>query len=170
MSSETDRLREANERFASSFDAGGLEIAPARPLIVLTCVDARVDPATAFGLEVGDAHVIRNAGGRATTDAIRSMLISSWLLGTREVAVIHHTDCGMTKFTDDVLRDMIREGTGVEVDMDFLSFADPEESARQDVDTIRGTKGFPDGVAVSGHVYDVRTGRLREVEPPAPTG
>src|SRR5215467_19542 len=158
--SEIDRIEEANERFASSFEAGDLQIPPARPLIVLTCIDARVDPAAAFGLRIGDAHVIRNAGGRATQDAIRSMLISSWLLGTREFAVIHHTDCGMTKFTDDVLRDMIKEGAGVEIDMDFLSFRDPEESTRDDVDTIRATKGFPDGAVVSGLVYDVRTGRL----------
>jgi carbonic anhydrase len=168
--SEIERIEEANERFAASFDSGALEIPPARPLIVLTCIDARVDPAAAFGLRVGDAHVIRNAGGRATDDAIRSMLISSWLLGTREFAVIHHTDCGMTKFTDDVLRDMIRDGAGVEVEMDFLSFADPEESAREDVDAIRATKGFPEGVAVSGHVYDVRTGRVRQVEAPGPVG
>ena len=111
--------------------------------------------------------MIRNAGGRATEDAIRSLLISSWLLGTREFAVIHHTDCGMTKFTDSMLRDMIRDQAGVEVDMDFLSFEDPEQSARDDVDAIRGTKGFPEGVAVSGHVYDVRTGRLHEVVGPS---
>jgi len=168
--SETARIEEANEGFAASFDAGGLEIPPARPLIVLTCIDARVEPAAAFGLAIGDAHVIRNAGGRATDDAIRSMLISSWLLGTREFAVIHHTDCGMTKFTDDVLRDMIRDGAGVEIDMDFLSFRDPEESTRNDVDAIRSTKGFPEGALVSGLVYDVRTGRLHEVVPPTPVG
>src|SRR5436305_8969781 len=98
--SEVDRLREANASFAEGFDKGDLEIPPARPLAVLTCIDARLDPARFLGLDIGDAHVIRNAGGRATEDAIRSLLISSWLLGTREFAVIHHTDCGMTKFTD----------------------------------------------------------------------
>jgi carbonic anhydrase len=165
--SEVDRLKDANASFAERFDNGDLEIPPARPLVVLTCIDARVDPATSLGLDLGDAHVIRNAGGRATEDAIRSLLISSWLLGTREFAVIHHTDCGMTKFTDPVLRDMIRDQAGVEVDMDFLSFEDPEQSARDDVDAIRGTKGFPDGVTVSGHVYDVRTGRLHEVVGPS---
>ena len=137
--SEVDRLKEANASFAERFDKGNLEIPPARPLVVLTCIDARVDPATSLGLDLGDAHVIRNAGGRATEDAIRSLLISSWLLGTREFAVIHHTDCGMTKFTDPVLRDMIRDQAGVEVDMEFLSFEDPEQSARDDVDAIRGT-------------------------------
>ena len=135
--------------------------------MVLTCIDARVDPAAFLGLQIGDAHVIRNAGGRATEDAIQSLLISSWLLGTREFAIIHHTDCGMTKFTDPVLRDMIRDQAGVEVDMEFLRFEDPEPSARDDVDAIRGTKGFPDGVRVSGHVYDMRTGRLHEVVGPS---
>ena len=168
--SEVDRLKEANASFAERFDKGNLEIPPARPLVILTCIDARVDPATSLGLDIGEAHVIRNAGGRATDDAIRSLLISSWLLGTREFAVIHHTDCGMTKFTDPVLRDMIRDEAGVEVDMEFLSFEDPEQSARDDVDAIRGTKGFPDGVTVSGHVYDVRTGRLHEVVGPSALG
>ena len=117
--------------------------------MILTCIDARVDPAASLGLQVGDAHVIRNAGGRATEDAIRSLLISSWLLGTREFA------------------DMIRDQAGVEVDMEFLSFGDPEQSTRDDVDAILGTKGFPDGVTVSGYVYDVRTGRLHEVVGPS---
>ena len=168
--SEVDRLKDANASFAERFDKGDLEIPPARPLVVLTCIDARVDPAASLGLDIGDAHVIRNAGGRATDDAIRSLLISSWLLGTREFAVIHHTDCGMTKFTDPVLRDMILDQAGVEVDMEFLSFEDPEQSTRDDVDAIRGTKGFPDGVTVSGHVYDVRTGRLHEVVGPSALG
>ena len=168
--SEIDRLKQANAWFAEGFDKGDLEIPPARPLVVLTCIDARLDPAASFGLDIGDAHVIRNAGGRATEDAIRSLLISSWLLGTREFAVIQHTDCGMTKFTDPVLRDMIRDQAGVDVDMEFLSFADPEQSARDDVDAIRGTKGFPEGVTVSGYVYDVRDGRLHDVVAPTAVG
>jgi carbonic anhydrase len=168
--SEVDRINEANVAFAVGFDKGGLEIPPARPLAVLTCIDSRLDPSRFLGLEIGDAHVVRNAGGRATDDAIRSLLISSWLLETREFAVIHHTDCGMTKFTDPVLHDMIRDQAGVEVDLEFLSFPDPEVSTREDVDAIRGTKGFPDGVTVSGHVYDVRTGMLRQVVPAASVG
>jgi carbonic anhydrase len=166
--SEYDRLDEANAGFASGFDKGDLEIPPARPLVVLTCIDARLEPAAELGLGIGDAHVIRNAGGRATEDAIRSLMISSWLLGTREFVVLHHTDCGMTKFTDDVLRDMIRDQGGVEVETEFLSFQDPERSAEEDVDAIRGTKGFPDGVTVSGAVYDVRTGRIHQVVAPGP--
>ncbi len=160
--SEVDRINHANAAFAAGFDKGKLEVPPARPFAVLTCIDARLDPARFLGLEIGDAHVIRNAGGRVTDDAIRSLLISSWLLGTREFAVIHHTDCGMTKFTDPVLRDMIRDRGGVEMDLEFLSFSDPEASTREDVEAIRSTKGFPDGVTVSGHIYDVRTGMLRQ--------
>jgi carbonic anhydrase len=167
---EMDRINEANAAFAAGFDEGELEIPPSRSLAVLTCIDARLDPSRFLGLEIGDAHVLRNAGGRVTDDSIRSLLISSWLLGTRAFAVIHHTDCGMTKFTDPVLRDMIRDQAGVEVDLEFLSFRDPEASTRDDVDAIRGTKGFPDGVTVSGHVYDVRTGILRQVVATAPVG
>src|SRR5215211_3426650 len=113
--SELATLLRANEAFAASFDRGDLQIAPAKPVLVLTCIDARLDPARMLGLEIGDAHVIRNAGGRTTDDAIRSATISSWLLGTREFVVIHHTDCGMTKFTDDVLHGMILEATGIDV-------------------------------------------------------
>jgi carbonic anhydrase len=120
-----------------------------------------------LGLEIGDAHVIRNAGGRATDDAVRSLMISSWLLGTRDVLVIHHTDCGMTKFTDDVLVTMIKDQTGEDVsDRAFLSFSDVDASLREDVDAIRAvTKALPDGVSVSGHVYDVGTGEVSEVVP-----
>jgi len=163
---ELPGLLQANEAYASSFDRGSLEIVPAKPVLVLTCIDARVDPGRILGLDVGDAHVIRNAGGRATDDAIRSATISSWLLGTREFVVIHHTDCGMTKFTDDALHAMIREATGTDVsDEEYLSFADPEESLRDDVARLRGVKTFPDGVTVSGWIYDVGTGRITEVVP-----
>lgn len=161
-----EELIEANRAFASGFDQGQLEIPPAKPVVVLTCIDARIDPAKALGLEIGDAHLIRNAGGRATDDAVRSMLISSWLLGTREFLVIHHTDCGMTKFTDDVLAGMIQEGTGQDVsEQEFLSFSDLDQSVRDDVEHIRNLKTLPEGVSVSGHVYDVRSGSIREVVP-----
>src|SRR6266702_8845647 len=102
-------FQKANDAYASSFSKGNLPMPPGRHVAVLTCMDARLDPARFLGLEIGDAHVIRNAGGRATEDAIRSLLISSWLLGTRQFAVIHHTDCGMPKFTDPLLREMIRD-------------------------------------------------------------
>ena len=166
--SELPALLEANQAYAGSFDRNALEITPAKPVLLLTCIDARVDPARILGLDVGDAHVIRNAGGRATDDAIRSATISSWLLGTREFVVLHHTDCGMTKFTDDVLHGMIRDATGVDVTgEEYLSFADPEQSLREDVAALRNVKTFPEGVTVSGWIYDVRTGRITTVVPSA---
>ena len=166
--SELDTILEANRGYAASFDDGALEVPPARPVLVLTCIDARLDPAKMLGLEIGDAHVLRNAGGRVTDDVVRSALISSWLLGTREYVVIHHTDCGMTKFTDDVLHDKIRDATGVDVsDEEYLSFTDPEESLRDDVALLRDLKTLPEGVTVSGCLYDVRGGTLREVVPSA---
>ena len=122
---------EANQRFAESFDKGELEIPPARNIAVLTCIDARIDPAKALGLQIGDAHVIRNAGGRATDDAVRSLLISSWLLGTREFLVIHHTDCRMAKFTDEAVAEIIAERCGEDVsELDFLTFRDLDQSVR----------------------------------------
>ena len=133
---------------------------------MLTCIDARIDPARALGLEIGDAHVIRNAGGRATDDAVRSLLISSWLLGTREFLVIHHTDCGMEKFTDDAMAEIIAERSGEDVsDVDFLTFRDLDQSVWDDVQRIRSLSQIPADATVSGHVYDVRTGTLREVVP-----
>ncbi len=164
--SELEKMLQANDGFAAVFDRGDLEIPPARGVVILTCIDARVDPAKMLGLDIGDAHVVRNAGGRASDDAIRSMTISSWLLGTREFAVIHHTDCGMTMFTDDVLRDKIRDEKGIDVGAtDYLTFQDLDGSVRDDVERIRGVESLPDGVSVSGYVYDVRTGRIREVVP-----
>jgi carbonic anhydrase len=162
---EVAKLLEANDRFAASFDRGTLQIPPARGVLVLTCIDARIDPARALGLDIGDAHVIRNAGGRASEDAVRSALVSSWLLGTREFVVIHHTDCGMEKFTDDELRGKILDEKGVDVrDRGFLTFADLDESVRADVTRLRDEEALPEGVTVSGYVYDVQTGKLREVE------
>ena len=163
---EVAKMVQANQAFAEGFDKGDLEIPPARGVVVLTCIDARIDPAKALGIDIGDAHVVRNAGGRASDDAIRSLTISSWLLGTREFAVIHHTDCGMEKFTDDVLRQKIKDEKDVDVgDVDFLTFADLDQSVRDDVGTIRALDSLPDGIEVSGYVYDVRTGGVREVVP-----
>jgi carbonic anhydrase len=166
--SEVPKLLEANKAFAESFDKAEMEIPPSRGVLVLTCIDARIDPAGILGLELGEAHVLRNAGGRVTEDVIRSATISSWLLGTREFLVIHHTDCGMTKFTDDVLHEKIREATGADVSGDeYLTFSDVGESVREDVARLRDVKTLPDGVTISGYVYDVRAGTLRELEPAA---
>jgi carbonic anhydrase len=161
---EIEKIRDANRSFAQHFDAGGLEMPPARGLAVLTCMDARLDPARLCGLALGDSHVIRNAGGRASDDAIRSLIISSRLLGTKEFVVIHHTECGMLTFTDDDLRTKLRQETGADAsDLEFLPFSDLEQSVRDDVDRIRRDRFLPPDAVVSGSVYDVRTGELREV-------
>lgn len=137
---------------------------PKRKVAVLTCMDARLDPAKFLGLEEGDAHVIRNAGGRASDDAIRSLTISHELLGTREFVVIHHSDCGMLTFTNEQLREKLENDVGADAsDFDFLPFADLEESVRVDVASIRSSPLIPPEIPVSGFVYEVATGRLREI-------
>ena len=172
--SELPAILEANQRYAAGFAKGDLPMPPARRLAVLTCMDARIDPAQALGLAEGDAHVIRNAGGRASDDALRSLVISQQLLGTREVLVIHHTDCGMLTFSNEQLRAKLAQDLGADAaTVDFLPFADLEESVRQDVATIRASPLVLDDIWVRGFVYAVRTGRLREVacgNPPAAPG
>ena len=162
--SELPAILRANERYAADFAKGDLPAPPARRLAVLTCMDARLDPAKALGLAEGDAHVIRNAGGRASDDALRSLVISQQLLGTREVLVVHHTDCGMMAFTNEQLRDRLRRDLNADASaVDFLPFGELEASVREDVETIRSSPLIPGDIAVRGFVYDVRTGRLREV-------
>jgi carbonic anhydrase len=160
--SEVSTFLKANERYAASFAKGHLPMPPSRHVAVVACMDARLDPARVLGLEEGDAHVIRNAGGRAA-DAIRSLIISQQLLGTREVVVIHHTDCGMLTFTDAQLRQKVRDELGAETDTAFLSFSDVDQSVRDDVAAIRESRLLLKGVPVAGFVYDVKTGRLRKV-------
>src|SRR5690242_21166950 len=163
---ELDSMLEANEQYASGFDQGGLGMPPARAVAVVTCMDARLHPAKFLGLSEGDAHVIRNAGGRASDDAIRSLIISSRLLGTREFAVIHHTECGMLTFSNDDLRAKLAEEAGTDASgIDFLPFSDLEQSVRDDVHRILDTLHIDDGIEVSGHIYDVHTGRVRTVVP-----
>jgi carbonic anhydrase len=162
--SVTDELVDANEKFAAGFDQGGLPMPPARHVAVLACMDARLHPAKFLGLEIGDAHVIRNAGGRASDDAIRSLIISQRLLGTNEVLVIHHTDCGMLTFTNDQLRDKLKSETGADASgIDFLPFPDLEKSVRDDVKRIQDSPFVDKNVKVTGFVYDVKTGRLQKV-------
>ena len=157
-------LLAANERYAAGFTKGDLPMPPARRVAILTCMDARIDPARALGLQEGDAHVIRNAGGRASADAIRSLAISQQLLGTREVVVIHHTNCGMQTFTNDQLREQVRRDLGADAsEVDFLPFSDLEASVQQDVRAIRASPLILRDIPVTGLVYDVRTGRLRPV-------
>ena len=165
--SELTKMLTANRSFADSFTQGDLPMPPARHVAVLTCMDARLHPSKLLGLELGDAHVIRNAGGRASDDAIRSLIISSRLLGTKEFAVIHHTDCGMLTFTNDHLRARLKQETGEDAShIDFLPFADLEQSVRDDVDRILETPFIDPAILVSGYVYDVRTGALQQVVAP----
>jgi len=161
----TEDLVEANQKFAEKFDKGSLPMPPAKQVVVLTCMDARLHPEKFLGLDIGDAHVIRNAGGRASDDAIRSLTISSHLLGTKEYVVIHHTDCGMLTFSNEDLQEKLAEEHGVDAsNIDFLPFDDLEQSVKDDIALIIESPYIPDGIAVRGFVYDVRTGRLDEVK------
>ncbi len=157
-----NELLAANREYADSFDQGGLPMPPARQVAIVTCMDARLHPAKFLGLNVGDAHVIRNAGGRVSDDALRSLIISNHLLGTKEYAVIHHTDCGMLSFSNDDLRRKLAD-RGDASGIDFLPFTDNEASVREDVEAIRTSPFIPDGVPVSGYIYDVNTGALQTV-------
>jgi carbonic anhydrase len=162
--SVTDELVEANSRFADGFDKGDLPMPPARHVAVLACMDARLHPETFLGLDIGDAHMIRNAGGRASEDAIRSLIISNKLLGTGEYLVIHHTDCGMLTFSNDDLRGKLADETGTDAShIDFLPFSDLEQSVRDDVATIKASPYLPSDAPVTGYVYDVTDGRLYPV-------
>jgi len=162
--SELPELLAANKRYAAGFSRGALPMPPARQVAVLTCMDARLDPAKFLGLEEGDAHVVRNAGGRASDDALRSLVISYKLLGTREFIVVHHTDCGMLTFTSDRLQEMLRKDLGADASgIDFLTFSDLDESVLEDVNTIRSSPLVPKDISVTGSVYDVRSGSLRQV-------
>jgi carbonic anhydrase len=153
-------ITRANAQYAATFSKGDLPMPPGRRFAVLTCMDARLDPAKFLGLDEGDAHVIRNAGGLASDDAIRSLVISHWLLGTQEAFVIAHTDCGMLTFTNDDLHDRLPpEGREV----DFLPFGDLDESVRSSLRRIRKSPLLPDSYTAAGFVYDVGTGGLREV-------
>jgi carbonic anhydrase len=154
----------ANQAFQQSFRDGDKEVPPARKVAIVTCMDARIHPEKALGLEIGDAHMIRNAGGRASDDAIRSLVISTTLLGTEEFAVMHHTDCGMLTFTNDDLRKKLADERGVDASgVDFLPFPDLEQSVRDDVATIKASPMLPDGIEVTGWVYDVKTGAISPV-------
>jgi carbonic anhydrase len=161
----TDEVLHANAQYAAQFNHGDVAVAPARHLAVVTCMDARLHPEAFLGLEIGDAHVIRNAGGRVSDDALRSLIISSHLLGTNEYLVIHHTDCGMVAFTNDTLRQKLAQDTNSNPwDIDFLPFADLEESVRDDVRAIIESPFIAASIPVRGFIYDVKTGRLTEVE------
>jgi len=150
----------ANERYAEGFDKGRLPMPPGRKFAVVTCMDARLDPAGFLGLDEGDAHVIRNAGGLVNDETIRSLVISHHLLGTEEAVVVGHTDCGMLTFTNDDLHEQL--GPASE-SIDFQPFPDVAERVRKSVETIRNHPLLPDSFGATGFVYDVRTGLIEEV-------
>ncbi|HEX7525883.1 MAG TPA: carbonic anhydrase [Gaiellaceae bacterium] len=178
-----DEVLSANEQYAASFGAKGeLALPPARQFAILTCMDARLDPAKYAGLSEGDAHVIRNAGGRASDDAIRSLVISYKLLGTREWFVIHHSNCGMEFFTDDVMRGLLGQsldtaelgadgfhdvgsgpGSSEAAYIDWLTIPDRERSVVEDVARIRAHPLVPRRIPIYGYVYEVESGKLVEV-------
>ncbi len=182
MSEILDRVLKANQQYAAAFSAKGTAARPASRFAILTCMDARLDPAKFAGLAEGDAYVIRNAGGRASDDAIRSLVISQKLLGTREWFVIHHTDCGMETFTSDVMRGLLAGSleTASRVDgkwknmhggpgsrageyIEWLTIADPRQSVVDDVSRIRMHPLVPKYVVIYGYIFDVATGKLVEV-------
>ncbi len=182
MSNILNEVLSANRDYAASFDKGDLPMPPGRHFAILTCMDARLDPAKYAGLSEGDAHVIRNAGGRASDDAIRSLVISYKLLGTREWFVVHHTDCGMETFTDDIMRDLLGsslktasvdetgwhdccEGPGSAEGkyIDWLTIKDQAQSVLEDVVRIKSHPLVPSDIPVYGYIYDVKSGRLIEV-------
>ena len=160
--SVADELLRANDTYAASFTKGALPMPPGKHVAIIACMDARLDPARALGLEEGDAHVIRNAGGRAA-DAIRSLVISQQLLGTREVIIVHHTDCGMLTFTDEQLQNQVEKHLGARPSQAFLAFSDLDQSVRDDIKEVKASPYLLKDVTVRGFIYDVKTGRVHEV-------
>jgi carbonic anhydrase len=161
--SVTDELLTNNESYASSFDKGDLPLPPAKKLAVIACMDARLNVYGILGLQEGDAHVIRNAGGVVTDDEIRSLAISQRLLGTEEIILIHHTGCGMLTFTDDEFKKSIQDDTGIKPEWAAEAFGDLDEDVRQSIARIKASPFIPNKGSVRGFVYEVETGRLREV-------
>jgi carbonic anhydrase len=159
-----DELVANNQSFSAALADRHLEVAPSRRLAIVTCMDSRLDVFAALGLGDGEAHVLRNAGGVITDDTIRSLAISQRRLGTREVMLIHHTDCGMQKLTDDGFRAELREETGTAPPFAIESFSDVDASVRQSILRVRRSEYIPHRDRVRGFVYDVDTHRLREVE------
>jgi carbonic anhydrase len=159
-----DELLANNEAFAASLPAEHIDVEPARRLAIVTCMDSRLDVFGVLGLGHGEAHVLRNAGGVITDDVIRSLAVSQRRLGTREVMLIHHTDCGMQKLSDDGFRNELREATGVAPSFAIESFLDVDADVRQSILRVRQSPFLPHRDSVRGFVYDVDDHRLREVE------
>ena len=161
--SATDELLRNAEAYAAGFDRADLPAAPARKVAVIACMDARLDPRALLGLADGDAHIIRNAGGVVTDDEIRSLAISQRLLGTEEIVLIHHTDCGMLNFTDDEFKRAVQDEVGISPAWAVEAFTDLDEDVRQSIRRITWSPFIPRKDSVRGFVYDVHTGALREV-------
>jgi len=159
----TDDLLKNNESYAAGFDKGDLPVPPATKVAIVACMDARLIPTKVLGLEEGDAHVIRNAGGVITDDEIRSLAISQNLLGTEEIILIHHTDCGMLSFTDQQFKAKLEESTGQRPEWDSEAFSDLEGNVRDSIEKIVDNPFIPNTDSVRGFVYEVETGKLREV-------
>jgi carbonic anhydrase len=162
--SVTDELLENNKNYAAGFDKGDLPMPPGKQTAVLACMDARLNIYGILGLEEGQAHVIRNAGGVATDDAIRSLTISQRLLGTKEIILIHHTDCGMLTFTDDAVKRQIQDDVGIKPEFALEAFPDLDEDVRQSIARIKASPFIPHTDNVRGFVYHVENGDLREVQ------
>ena len=161
--STTDELLKNNEAYAASFDNADLPLPPARKLAIVACMDARLNVYGALGLKEGDAHVIRNAGGVVTDDEIRSLAISQRLLGTEEIILIHHTGCGMLTFNDDEFKASIEQDTGIKPEWAVEAFSDLEADVRQSIARIKASPFIPRKDSIRGFVYEIETGRLREV-------
>src|SRR6202789_2393517 len=161
--SSTDDLLANNESYASKFDKADLPLPPAKKVAVVACMDARLNVYGALGLQEGDAHVIRNAGGVVTDDEIRSLAISQRLLGTEEIILIHHADCGMLTFTDDDFKRSVQDDVGIKPEWAAKAFPDLDEDVRQSIARIQSSPFIPRKDSVRGFVYDVHTGDLREV-------
>jgi carbonic anhydrase len=161
--SAIDELVSNSTSYRDSFDSGDLPLPPAKRVAIVACMDARLNPYGLLGLREGDAHVIRNAGGVITDDEIRSLAISQRLLGTEEIMLIHHTDCGMLTFSDDEFRRQVQEDTGIKPEWTAEAFGDLEEDVRQSIARIKASPFVPSKDNVRGFVYEVETGELREV-------
>ena len=162
--SSTDNFLANNARYAEGFEKGDLPMPPAKRTAIVACMDARIETGRLLGLEEGDAHVIRNAGGVVSDDVLRSLVISQRLLGTEEIILIHHTDCGMVTFRDDAVKDDIEAETGIRPSFALEAFSDPEEDVRQSIRRIKANPFVPVKNKIRGFVYDVKTGQLNEVE------
>jgi carbonic anhydrase len=159
----TDELLQRNEAYAQQFSTGSLAMPPARNVAVVACMDARLNVYGLLGLKEGEGHVIRNAGGVVTDDVIRSLLISQRLLGTQEIMLIHHTDCGMLTFSDDEVKGAVQADTGLKPPFALEAFGDLETDVRQSIARIKASPFVPNKTSVRGFVFDVTTGRLKEV-------